>query len=296
MVDRVIDLSEESAKLSVRNFLLHIKRDEKETVTIPLAEIAVIVVSHPMVTYTQSVLSGLCISGGAFITCDEKHLPVGILLPIAANYVQTERFAQQAKASEPTKKKLWQQVTKAKVKAQGKLLDELHKDDAGLLELAKKVLSGDTSNIEAQASQRYWKNIFNNPKFRRERFAKDQNRFLNYGYTVLRAIVARGICAAGLHPSLGIHHHNKYDAFCLASDLMEPFRALVDKSVVKIANEFGDDAPMDKEVKGALLSTFLQRFELDGESRTLFDIAFKTASSLAQVYAGEKKKLVLPEI
>ncbi|MFH1515802.1 MAG: type II CRISPR-associated endonuclease Cas1 [bacterium] len=295
-MDRVIDFSEEPASLSVRNFLLHIKRDEKETVTIPLAEISVMVVSHPRVTYTQSVLAGLCMTGGTFITCDEKHLPVGILLPIAANFAQTERFTQQANVSEPTKKRLWQQVVKAKITAQAKLLNDLHGDDFGMLEFVGKVHSGDSGNIEAQASRLYWQILFNNPDFKRDRVRNDQNRFLNYGYTVLRAIVARGICAAGLHPSLGIHHHNRYDAFCLASDLMEPLRPSVDRVVVKIVDEFGADAPMDKEVKGALMSAFLERYELDGESRTLFDIAAKTASSLVQVFAGESNKLVLPEI
>jgi CRISPR-associated protein Cas1 len=293
---RVIDLSDEPAKLSVRNFLLRIERENKETVTLPLAELAVMVVSHPQITYTQAVLTGICSSGGVFITCDEKHLPIGILCPIAANFVQTERFTAQAKAAEPARKKIWQQLIKAKIRSQGKLLEEIHGDDHGLIELSKKVRSGDTSNLEAQAARRYWPFIFKNPSFKRNREAEDQNRFLNYGYIVLRAVAARSICAAGLHPSIGVHHHNRYDAFCLASDMMEPFRTVVDAAVYAIVEEFGEKASFDKEVKGTLLSTFLKRYDFEGEQRTLFDITSKTAASLVHVFMGTKNKIVIPNI
>jgi len=296
MTDRVIDFSDEPAKLSVRNYLLIVEKNGEEKITIPLNEIAVLVVSHPQVIYTQSVLAGIASAGGTFITCDDKHVPVGMLLPIDAHFSQVERFAKQAQASEPTRKRLWQQLIIAKIEAQGNLLKEIRDDDFGLLEMAKKVKSGDTDNFEGQASRIYWPALFDDRTFTRERYGNDQNRFLNYGYTVLRATVARGICASGLHPSLGIHHHNKYDTFCLASDLMEPFRPIIDKVVVNIVDEYGKDAPVDKETKGALLSVLLGRFPLDGDQRTLFEIVSRTASSLAQVFTGERKDLVLPEI
>ena len=289
-------MSEGPAKLSASNFLLVIKRDGCDEVTVPLAELGVIVVSHPQVVYTQSVLSGLAQAGGTFITCDEKHVPVGILLPIAAHFAQTERFRKQAEAPEPTRKRLWQQIIKAKIKAQGQLLMDLRKNDYGLIELSKTVKSGDTDNVEAQASKRYWPRLFEDPDFSRERYGEDQNRFLNYGYAILRAIIARGICAAGLHPSLGLHHHNKYDSFCLASDLMEPFRPFVDRVVFDVVEEFGKNAPMDKEVRGRLLSAFLGRLVFEKEERTFFEIAERTASSLAQVFTDERKDLILPEI
>jgi CRISPR-associated protein Cas1 len=296
MTDRILDFSDEPARLSVRNFLLVIKREEKEDMTIPVAELAVIVISHPMVTFTQSVLSSLCLAGGTFITCDDKHMPVGILLPIAANFTQTERFAQQANSSEPLRKNIWQQIIKAKIKGQGNLLKEIRGDDFGLCEQSTKVLSGDTANVEARAARTYWGALFDDPNFRRAREVDDQNRFLNYGYMVLRAIVARGICASGLHPSIGVHHHNKYDAFCLASDLMEPLRPIVDRAVYNLVQEFGTDAPMDKEVKTYLLSAFLQKHMIEECERSLFEISTMMASSLCQIFGGAKKKLALPDV
>ena len=156
-------------------------------------------------------------------------------------------------------------------------------------------MSGDSENVEAKASKIYWPNIFGDKSFRRDRAADDHNRHLNYGYAVLRAIVARAICAAGLHPSLGVHHHNRYDAFCLADDLMEPFRPLVDKAVAKILTERGANPPMDKEAKAEIIGAIIGRLEIAGEFRTMFDIASKTASSLAAVFAGERNDLLLPE-
>jgi CRISPR-associated protein Cas1 len=196
----------------------------------------------------------------------------------------------------PTRKRVWQQLVKAKVRAQGNLLRELHGDDRGLIALSKHVRSGDPDNIEGRASRRYWPALFADPSFRRNRDADDCNRHLNYGYAILRAIVARAICAAGLHPSLGLHHHNRYDTFSLASDLMEPFRPLVDRTVALHARQSDPCAPLDKEAKRALLAALTGRLVIGDEERPLFDTAARTASSLAQVYAGQRKRLLLPEI
>jgi CRISPR-associated protein Cas1 len=205
--ERIIDISDEPARLSVRLKQLVIERGD-EPITVPLEELAVIVVSHPAVTYTHAVLSGICAAGGAFIICDDKHLPTGMLLPLQANFVQTERFAAQAQATLPMKKQLWKQIVKSKVQSQAGLLRKLRGEDLGLNRLAGKVRSGDTANIEAQASRRYWTALFGT-EFIRDYEAEDQNRLLNYGYAVLRALTARAICASGLHPSLGVHHHNR---------------------------------------------------------------------------------------
>jgi len=316
MTDRIIDIADEPASLSVHLGRLVIRRrgpprtyplfeggsdgtddtDFEPTVTLPLTDLAVLVVSNPQVHYTHAVVAGIASAGGAMIACNEKHLPVGMLLPLEGHFTQSERFAKQAQASAPTCKQIWKQIVKAKVRAQGRLLVELHGDDAGLIVLAKRVTSGDTSNIEAQASRKYWLALFKDPAFRRDRDEPDQNRILNYGYAVLRAIVARAVCAAGLHPSLGVHHHNRYDAYCLADDLMEPFRPIVDRAVVKWLETHEPDAPLDREGKAALLESLTRRFDLGGEKRTLFDIVTRAASSLADVLAGERKSLVLPEI
>jgi CRISP-associated protein Cas1 len=296
MTDRIIDISTDAARLHVRHEQLVIEIAERPEATVPLAELACLVVSNPRVSYSHTALAGLAAAGGAMVVCDEKHLPIGMMLPLAGHSVQAERFEAQAQAAEPKKKQIWKQLVTAKIGAQGRALQELRGKDLGLGEMARRVKSGDTENLEAQASRRYWPAIFNDEQFRRDRQKEDQNRQLNYGYAVLRAIVARAICGAGLHPSLGVFHHNRYDTFCLADDLMEPFRPLVDRAVVKIVEERGRECPMDKECKAALIGPIIGRYELEGEDRTLFDIAARTASSLAQVFMGKAERLVLPEV
>jgi len=296
MTERLIDISEDPARLSVRYEQLVIRREGADEVTVPLAEIAALAVSQPRVTYTHGVLSGLTRAGAALIVCDEKHLPSGLLLPLAGHSVQAERFASQAAASKPLGKKLWQQIVQAKVRAQGRLLNDLYGNDQGLAAMARTVKSGDAGNVEARASRRYWPALFADPSFRRDRAGQDQNRFLNYGYAVLRAVTARAVCAAGLHPSLGLHHHNRYDALCLADDLMEPYRALVDRAVVELTAERGPMAPLDREAKARLIGVLTGHFNLNEESRTLFEILGRTASSLAEIFSGRRTKLVLPEL
>lgn len=295
MTDRIIDLSEEPARLSVRYTNLVIEREAAEPVTVPLEELAVLVVSHPQVSMTHAVLSGLAASGGVFVTCDDKHLPAGMLLPLAGHFIQAERFEQQAVAPMPTRKRLWQQVIRAKLLAQAHLLSELGGGDRGITALVPRVRSGDPDNIEAEASRRYWPALFTSGYFRRDRFGLPPNQLLNYGYAVLRAIVARAICASGLHPSLGLHHHNRYDAFRLADDLMEPFRPLVDRTVVNLTHQRGMNIPLDKQAKAEILKALSGRLPLEGEWRTLFDVASRTASSLVAVFAGERRDLLLPE-
>jgi len=294
--NRIIDISEHPARLSVRQERLVIEREDAPDTAVPLAELAALAVSNPRVSFTHAALSKLSAAGGVLVVCDEKHLPAGMLIPVAAHYTQSERFARQAEAPLPLKKRLWRQVVRHKVENQGKILEELYQDDKGLKELSKKVKSGDPENIEAVASQRYWPALFDDPGFKRDRSAEDQNRYLNYGYAVLRAVIARAICAAGLHPSLGIHHHNRYDSFCLADDLMEPYRPLVDRAVVEVTNALGPDAPMDKHAKAPLIEAVAGKVSLRGEERSVFDAAARMASSLAAVFAGKKSKLDMPEI
>lgn len=295
MTDRIVDISDEAVGLSMRKEQLVIRREADE-VSIPLVDMAVLIVSHPFVHFTHSVLSGLCKAGGVFIVCNEKRLPAGMMLPFEGHFVQTERFRAQAQASLPMQKGVWKQIVKAKVRAQGNALLATVGEDYGLLELAKKVCSGDSGNIEAHASRIYWTSLFGK-EFRRDFEAEDQNRLLNYGYAVLRGITARAICAAGLHPSLGVHHHNRYNSFCLADDLMEPFRPVVDRAVFDIINERGREVPLDRATKTGLIKVLSGgRFNLDGESRTIFDVMARTASSLAGVFAGTRKGIVLPEI
>lgn len=294
MPDRILDFSEEAAHLAVRYANLIVKRPEKPDVTIPLCEIAVVIASHPALTFTQAALAGLSSAGAVFITCDDVRLPVGMMIPLQGHYSQTERIARQLAAKVPVRKRLWQQIVQAKISAQASALVLETSGDGGLPTLATRVRSGDPENIEAQAARRYWLLIFGDEQFRRDREAEDTNRVLNYGYTVLRAMTARAVCAAGLHPSVGLHHHNRYSQFTLADDLMEPFRVVVDRAAVSIRKTWGVDAPLDKIVKAELLANLGARFVLGGEERSLFEILMRTATSLVDVFDGRAKRLDLP--
>lgn len=296
MTNRMIELSDGPATLSVRLEQLVIARDEQPEVTVPLEDIACVVVAHPRISFTHSVLSGLAKHGAGFVVCNERFLPTGMLLPLEGHSTQAERFEIQAEAPVPLRKRVWQQIVRAKVRAQGRLIARLRGDDHGLFLLAERVRSGDPTNIEARASRLYWPALFPEGKFLRNPDAEDQNRFLNYGYAILRAIVARAICAAGLHPSLRLHHHHRNNAFCLADDLMEPFRPIVDAAVVKLCEEHGADAPLDKATKAVLFEALYAKFLLHGEARTLFDILAHTAASLAAVFIGSGTDLALPEL
>ena len=296
MTDRILDIADRPVRLHSRGRLLVIEAEDKSEVTVPYADLATVVISHPQVTYSQSVLAGLAEANVAFVACDARHMPVAMLLPLVGHTTQCERFAQQAAASLPTCKRLWQQIVRAKIRAQARALHDLRGDHQGLPDLRSHVRSGDPTNVEAQAGRRYWRALVGDDTFRRDRDAADANRFLNYGYAILRALVARARCAAGLHPGLGIHHHNRYDPFPLADDLMEPFRPVVDRAVVALCAARGPEAELDREAKAALIGALTARFHLAGEQRTLFDILGHVAASLVRVFGGEARELTLPEI
>jgi CRISP-associated protein Cas1 len=295
MTDRIVDISRSPAKLSVKHKQLVIDQTPDGKATMPLADLAVVVVSHPQVTYTQAVLACLAESGGAFVACNRQYLPVGLFLPLVAHFTQAERFAAQAGAGQPLRKRLWQQVVREKIRSQARTLQVLYGSDFGLSALIPQVKSGDTSNVEARAARRYWPQLFLDVEFRRNRDNQDQNLLLNYGYAVLRAIVARAICGAGLHPSLGIHHHNRYNAFCLADDLMEPFRPTVDMAVVEYMSEHDEPYGVESAAKQHLIERLTGLYVLDGAQRTLFDTVTRLAASLAEAFMTGSGKLVLPE-
>lgn len=294
MPDRILDFSEEPAYLSVRYSNLVIRRPEKPDVTMPLSEVAVVVASSPGLSCSLSLLAGVCAAGGAFIACDASRLPIGMMLPLQSNGLQTERFARQAAAKLPLRKRLWREIVREKIRAQASLLLSEIGDDAGIMALRERVRSGDPTNVEAQAARRYWKHLFSEWSFRRDRDERGLNAVLNYGYAVLRAMTARAVCGAGLHPSIGLHHHNRYSQFVLADDLMEPFRVVVDRCALELARENGPIVGLDRDVRRRIIEGTLTRFPIDGERRTLFDILARTATSLVAVFAGERPMLDLP--
>lgn len=295
MINHVVDLTTRPARLSVRHRQLVIQGADKSVTTLPLAELAVLVTAHPQITLTQAVLSGLAESGGVCVVCDAKSRPIATMFPLVDHHVQTERLAAQSRASLPTKKRLWKQIIRNKIASQAAVLKGVCGGDFGLTRLLPRVRSGDPSNVEAVASRRYWRHLFQDEEFRRDPDAEDQNRFLNYGYAILRAVTARAIVAAGLHPSLGLHHHNRYNPFCLADDLMEPFRPRIDLAVVRLLEEHPPQTDLTPELKRKLLAFLDERFNLDGESRTIFDVLIRIATALAEVFLRKRESLAFPK-
>ena len=293
MTDRIIDISDISAFLKIENKLLVIVPKQGEKVTIPLVEIGVLLLSNKCITLTHPVLARISEAGGTVIVTNEKHLPVGIMQPLQGNFVQSERINIQANATLPVKKQIWKQLVIAKITNQGKLLLKVNKNDAGLLELASNVRSGDPDNVEARAAAIYWKHLKIISK--RDRFANDANRFLNYGYAVLMAACARAITASGLHPALGVHHHNKYNNFCLASDIMEPFRPLIDLAVLNILTEFDKNAEINKHIRQHLISSILGNVYLESEKVSLFYALTRLCSSMLSCLSKHSNHLIIPE-
>jgi CRISPR-associated protein Cas1 len=292
VTDRLIDISESGAVLSLENGLLSIRPSGQPKQVVPLDEIGALVTSHRDVVFTQSLLAALGKSGVTVICCDERHHPASMLLPLDCHYSQVERFRSQAEAKLPIKKRIWQEIVWAKLEMQGTVLRLLSGDDAGLPQLARRVGSGDPTNLEATAAQRYWPRLFRDAAFRRGNEDDKRNAMLNYGYAVLRAVTARAVCASGLHPSFGVNHRNRYNAFCLADDLMEPARPLIDYRVVDLCRDWRPDQwDLNKTAKLALLAAVAGRYESNGEQRTLFDITARRAQNLAAVLMGEKRSM-----
>ena len=298
MSERILEIAN-PARLSVKDSQLVIERDELLPFVTPVSGINTLLLAHPQVTMTQAVVSRLAEAGAMVVTIDHRFLPVAMTLPLQAHSLQTERLAAQAALGVVARKRLWRQIVQAKLCAQGRLLKELRGSDEGLIAMAARVRSGDPDNLEAQAARRYWGLVFSDPKFRRGadplESGPDQNRHLDYGYTVLRAAVARAVCAVGLHPSIGLRHHNRYDPFCLAADLMEPFRPLVDRRVAAWIALHSSSDPLDGAVKRWLIEAATMRYWVDREERALADILFRVTGSLAAVLTGSREKLDLPD-
>lgn len=291
---RILDISESPAKLHVDHGCLMLEMDAATPLRIPIPEVAALILSHPCIRCTQSVLAELAVAGAVVIVCDKQRRPAGLQLPLQAHYLQAERFLAQTRAKLPLRKQLWREIVRAKIRLQAGVLRRCRGTDAGLSELAALVKSGDPANVEARAARRYWTCLFPGADFHRDREALDQNQLLNYGYAVLRALVARAASAVGLHPSLGVHHRNRYNAFCLADDLMEPFRPAVDLVVANLVEQHGADAPLDRAARGEVLAAMYQRWRVGKESRTLFEAAESLASSVAENFLGTRHPLRLP--
>lgn len=287
--DRFIEIAREGARLCLRHGCLVVQREGVPDVVVATFDLSAVVLANPQCSITQPAMNALMEAGVPLLVCDDSFLPSGMMLPLRGNTLQTQRMLAQASAKAPIKKRLWQQIVRTKIRAQGATLVGLYQDDGGLNAMADRVKSGDPMNVEATAAQRYWPLLFRDPEYRRRHEAEDQNRLLNYGYAILRAAVGRAICAAGLHPTIGLHHHGRENPFCLADDLMEPYRPLVDGEVAKITGEQGRDCPLDtanKQRLVELLDLRLQAARGEPDMRTTSECIGKTAFSLAEVFGG----------
>lgn len=288
-------MSDRPVRVSVRGELLVLAADGGEA-TVPLAELEALLLAHPQVSISGRALGALGEAGVAVVVGDAALRPAGVLLPIGAHGLIATRFAAQAALSLPARKRLWRQVVRGKVRNQAAALEALGGTDAGLRQLVLEVRSGDRTNVESQAAVRYWRRVFGDDAFRRDRSAGGRNALLNYGYAILRSSVARALCGAGLHPALGLHHHGRSNPLCLADDIMEPFRPVVDVAVARLTVEFGVPEALDADWKRRMVAAVTARVRAAEESRTCFDWQERTVRSLARVIDGEADRIVVPRL
>jgi CRISPR-associated protein Cas1 len=271
---------------------------EEFTRTLPVEDIGVVILNNKQITITHGLLEALLDNNCAVITCDSTQMPVGLLLPLQVHTVQNERFRAQIDASLPLKKQLWQQTIQAKISNQAAILQQYRNFHAkNMLAWAVDVRSGDADNLEARAAAFYWKTLFANiPDFTRGRDGIPPNNLLNYGYAILRAIVARSLVGSGLLPTLGIHHHNRYNAYCLADDIMEPYRPYVDKIVIEIVDSGVSFDVLTKELKVKMLQIPVVDVVIDGKRNPLMIAVSHTTASLAKCFLGDIRKIAYPEL
>ena len=266
--------------------------------TIPIEDIGVVVLDNRRITITSGAMEALLENNCAVITCNQKSMPVGLLLPLCGNTTQNERFRSQLEASLPLRKQLWQQTIKQKILNQEHVLRINTAQETNCMRVwSNDVRSGDPDNLEARAAAYYWKNVFTTyPNFVRDREGTPPNNLLNYGYAILRAIIARALVGSGLLPTLGIHHHNRYNAYCLADDIMEPYRPYVDQLVLDIIQCNLEISDITRDFKMQLLGIPMLDVVINGKRSPLMIAAQQTTASLAKCFAGENKRISYPEM
>ena len=288
----------QAAYLSLRDGQLLVRLPAEEgSRSIPIEDIGVLILDHQQISITHGLMNALEAHKCALITCSASHMPSGLLLPLDAHSLQSERFQIQIEATLPLKKQLWQQTVRMKIQNQARVLEEVYAHpQANMLAWVKQVRSGDPDNLEARAAAYYWANLFPSlPKFTREREESAPNALLNYGYALLRAVVARSLVSVGLLPTLGIHHHNRYNAYCLADDIMEPYRPYVDKFVQEIYEREYPES-LTKDIKHRLLTIMEQDVVIDGITHPLSIATSLTASSLVRCFEGSSKQIDYPAL
>lgn len=273
--------------------------EEKASRNIPIEDVGIIILDHQRLTITQALLQALIDNNAAVLSCDSRHLPTGLFMPMSANHIYTEKLRYQLDSSEPLRKNLWQQTVKVKIENQARVLESRDIDAENMWYWAGKVRSGDPDNLEGRAAANYWKKLMEgDTPFKRSRFGEPPNNLLNYGYAVLRAVVSRSLVASGMLPAVGIHHRNKYNPFCLADDIMEPYRPYVDLLVLEIAADFSVEeiVELSPGIKQRLLVLPTIDVLIEESKSPLMVGMQRTTASLMHCYEGEKRKILYPAI
>ena len=281
--------------LTLKNKQLVIQNKEtRDESSVPIEDIGFVVIENNQVYISIPVINALAENNAAVVFCNEKHLPFTMNLPLDCNTIQNQLFTAQVEASLPTKKKCWKQVIEQKIKNQAKILEKNKIDSIKLKGLASDVKSGDSTNREAIAAKLYW-DLLIDFDWVRNRFGEYPNNLLNYGYAILRAATARALVGSGLLPTFGIHHHNKYDAYALADDMMEPYRPYIDDEVISFMKNGNESEELTPEFKKQILNVLTRDVLIGRVTRPLMVALTITSSSLAKVFSGESENLILPE-
>lgn len=285
------------AYLSLRQGQLIVARPgegEGSERSIPVEDVGFVVLDHRQITVTQGLLAVLAQHKCAVLNCGANHLPSALMLPMSGNTLYGERIRSQVAAPKPLSKQLWQQTVRAKIANQAAVLAySTGEEHANMLEWVRAVRSGDSTNLEARAASYYWKSLFRDD-FTRGRFDGGENILLNYGYALLRAVMARALVCSGLSVSIGINHHSRYNSFSLADDVMEPYRPCVDRMVVDLVRRYGPVEALDTEIKKELLGIPVTEVSIDGKRSPLMIAASVTAASLVKCFARESERILYP--
>ena len=285
-------------------FYLHAKNKQlvfkncetNEENSCPIEDIGFIILDHRQITITPALIEALTTENVAIVFCNSKHHPQSMVLNLDGHHLQSALFRKQIESTVPLKKNLWKQTIEAKIENQKLLLKKLGREYKMMNAYKKKVNSGDSTNCEAIASRFYWKNIFKNLKFKREREGMFPNPVFNYGYAILRAAVARALVGSGLLPTFGIHHRNQYNAYCLADDIMEPYRPFVDEIAVSVFEKNPNEEELTQEIKRDLLQVLVADIQFPDIKRPLMVGLSQTTASLARCFIGNERKISYPKL
>jgi len=291
-MQRMVDLSTDGLHVAVKRGFLTVSKDREETGRIALDDIGAVIAHAHGLTWSNTVFTRLSDRAIPIVLCAQNHAPIACVWPLDGNHLQGARLNAQIDASRPLAKRLWRDIVVSKIHMQRAVIASVGGEAGPYDRLARKVRSGDPDNVEAQAARRYWPALLGQ-EFRRDRAAEGANALLNYGYTVLRACVARAICAAGLHPTIGLQHSNRGNAFALADDLMEPYRPIVDRAVFNMLKDGISDVGTDAKRELAALTAL----DLPAEHgmSPLHVHVVRLAQHLASIFMGERTQLPLPK-